>query len=102
MRHLFKYVSGLAFAFLVILSVLTYGARTEGIEALPTRDGKIVISKHDFLLLSQFLAAQNKAADDAAKRAEYWEGRYATAEDCVREKLKVGKPVMTCFNDLEI
>jgi hypothetical protein len=95
--------SGVLFALLALLLIFYAAmAHADGVEALPTRDGKILMSKHDFLLLVQMLAAQQKAIDAGTQRGDYWQGRYATAEECVREKLKAGKPVMTCFNDLEI
>jgi hypothetical protein len=91
---------------LVIIGLLLWCVHAQADEpaimASPQRDGTVVITKHDFLLLQQFLQAQNKLITKHQAESDYWQDRYATTEECVREALKAGKLVMKCFNDLEI
>jgi hypothetical protein len=91
---------------LVIICLLMWCIHAQAddpsIMASPQRDGTVVITKHDFLLLQQFLMAQNKLISKHKAESDYWQDRYATTEECVREKIKAGKLVMKCFNDLEI
>ena len=96
------YLIGFCLALLVLLLTGHEAQADEGISALPTRDGKVLMSKHDFTLLQQFLQAQQREIKKDEEQSAFWRQRYEDAEECARENLKAGRPVMTCFNDLEI
>lgn len=94
----------IAFAVIVLIALFLISGyvRAENIQAVPQRDGIVSITKHDFIALQHYIQALQEQSDHTQKKAEYWENRYAVTEECVRENLKQSKPVMTCFNDLEI
>lgn len=86
------------------LSLAFEDARAEefgGLSGLPTRDGKVLISKHDFLMLQQFLTKRGEAEEEMQATSDWWRERYNKAEECAREKVKAHKMVMPCFNDQE-
>ena len=87
---------------IVLLLWCVHAQADPAIMAAPQRDGTVNITKHDFILLQQFIQSQNKLITKETHESEYWQDRYATVEECVRENLKAGKMVMKCFNDLEI
>lgn len=88
-------------AICVLALVLLKYAQADNVEAKPD-EGTVIITKHDWLLLKQFIESQKKALADTAKDDQFWQDKYEAAEDCVRENVKNGKMVMTCFNDKEM
>ena len=85
---------------LVILCLHKVFGEGEGPQATP--DGNVTITKHDFFLLNKYIQAQAAQLELMHNQEQYWENKYATAEECVRESLKLNKMVMHCFNDKEM
>lgn len=106
MKIILEFARWFVIGFTVALSILFLSGHEaqaeDSISALPTRDGKILISKHDFLVLQQFIFAQQKEIKEDEDQSDFWRERYGAAEECVREQMKASAPVMLCFNDLEI
>ena len=98
--HLIFYTILAAILFLLLGSWFD-SSNAEDVAPAPQTDGTIVITKHDLILLQAYIQQLQLQAERAQKKADSWEKKYETAEDCVREALKAGKMVTPCFNDVE-